>query len=158
MIKKFTIFEFNEQDPLREENWEGNDLPYEYNINVRIGRRLNIPAFTNIFEMTIENMHGDADIYTYDTLMLNNEEDLKKAIGFIAFVETKHNDLNYVDLENIWDILFDQNNDYSPILDFIEGDATCDGQRFARPSVKKVIFYNENGEKFNVDITTTKIR
>lgn len=159
MIQKFIIFENKELDPFGEENWEenSNGLPYEYDVNVVIGRRIEEPHPTNQYEISIENMHGDADAYTHKTLILYTIDDLKKAIGFIAYLReiiNRGDDYNYEQLENIWETLFDD----PPDLDFIEGDVTCDGQRFASSEVEKVVYYNGDGEMFRVNIKTIKIR
>lgn len=156
MIKKFTIFEGHEDiDPFGEEDWNEFRLPYEYDVNVTIGARIQTVLPTNVYILTVENMHGDADAYTYQTVELNTIDDVKKIVAFISYMKRQNHNMRFSEIERIWEMIFDEENGQR--LDFIEGDVTY-GDGWAMPSVKKVVYYDADGVMFNVNITTRKIR
>lgn len=149
MIRKFKIFEKNEDvDPFGEDVWE-EDVLYKFNVDVTIGKIIPTTKLINKYEMFISNMHGDADGYTNKRVIIDTEDKLKKTVEFITYMNTK--ELNRRDCD---EICSEVGVDYHS---FIEGDITADGQYLAMPEIRKILYHDSNGDVFNVNIKVRKI-
>jgi len=158
-MKDFKSFEVNhfDIDPLGEENWDDdnhNNLPYRYDTKLNITNRvINRPDYRNIFKVVVENMHGDGDAYSHTTNYYEKEIDVIKLYDFIKWANDyrRRNWRNSdKEIRRIGDMLFGE------VYDILEGDATCDHQFLAKPSIKIVTYFDENGVEYIVNIKSTK--
>lgn len=149
-IKKFQVFEKNEDiDPLGEENWDDNGLPYEYQTTLDILNPIQPRVYRNVYKVTIEHMHGDADAYTHIVKYINEEKSIE-IINFCAWVNDDW--VRRQKIEEIANIVFGEDNE------IIIGDATADGQFPARPRVKSITYFDHEGVEHNIRINKRKIR
>ena len=138
-------------DPYNEEDWDDNylKLPYEYKTNLIIRDPIQPRVYKNIYKIVIENMHGDADMFSYITLYLD-EKDIINIVDFCAWLNIKYLRDNVI--EKVYYKVFKEK------INFMVGDATCDGQRLASPRVQKITYFDENGVEHEVRINSIKIR
>lgn len=143
MIKKFyESFQDEDDDDPFKEDVPINKIP-SHNTTLTIGDLIRKPDRRNVFKVIIENMHGDADAYTYVTMYINDSDKVIKVHDFCKYVAPLHDRL-----WREWERFFRDDE----IDEFIQGDSTCDGEFSARPRVHKVTFFDSIGNEREVRI------
>ena len=116
-------------------------------MDLQIGQPVKAVVYTDTYKIVISNMHGDADSYTYNTVYDKSKEEALKTIEFCKWVEK--NDPCHSDVYEKSNELFGHEDAWSGLL---EGDCTCDGQRFCSPRIETVTYFDKDGIEYNVRI------
>lgn len=97
---------------------------------------------TDVYSLTIDLMHGDADAYSSFELQFekSEEQELTVILGILREIGKVRWERDYHNIEGFYELL---RNDW-------QGDSTCDGEYLASYNGHSLVYFNNDGKKFEV--------
>lgn len=132
------------------------------NVKITKGKKLFVPDMKNCYDIELTYMHGDADSYTYDSIgaFSENEEEEMELLKEALIVCKNIKEADRDDFENIegfkkwfnYDDYEDENGDQNDYAGSMDRDATCDCWYYCSLSEFKLMYYDENGIKYECNV------
>jgi hypothetical protein len=143
------IKEWDEFDEPEEENWDLGKSDFGYETKITIGKPTVKAKRSSVYKIVVNNMHGDADHYSKNTVYEKDIKMVRKIVEFVNWAAGARREQIYKKADELFgDDFYD--------MDIIDSDATTNGECLCRPNISKVTYFDENGTEFNVDININK--
>jgi hypothetical protein len=123
-------------------------------IELVIGNAVPKKMPTNVWKLDITYMHGDADLYTDNTIMKEDEAEATKMVEALMLMQRceqhtpKRFETQFKKHAALIGLSPEQVTKY--LDDFAVGDRTTDGSTYAAISSIKVTYFNKEGVEFQV--------